>query len=143
MKKNIKYSRAVLLSIIFVMVVLSFAGCSKTQRKNKTITEFETFVNHISKNKSNYNSSEWDIADTTFNQYCRKFDGEYKDVLTDEDYSKINKLKGRYYAYKNVNAAQDFIKEIAKGVNEIKDKAEGFVDGVREALTDSSKSIKP
>ena len=106
---------------LFLAVSCTFLSCSnKNAQKEKDLTLFKNFMNYVETDYSKFTEADWVKADTSYDKFCRKFDGEYHNLLNDAQKDSISNYKGKYegikikyQAEKTYNAAKEIIKDVS------------------------------
>jgi predicted PurR-regulated permease PerM len=105
--------------LAFLFVVVLFASCNGLM-KTSYITEFETFITKLDEKADTNNKADWEKAETTFNKFSEEDFNKYESSLTPEERSKINALKGKYYAIVAKNTTKLIGKEFKDAMEQLK-----------------------
>ena len=112
------------IKIVAIVVMTLFVSCCNT--KKEFITSFEKFISITESNYTDYNSATWDKVNAEFKELSEVEFNKFKGKLTDEEKTKIGKLKGRYYLV----LAKYKALELQRRGKGIYDQIEGFIEGL-------------
>lgn len=103
---------------ILLFFTLIFPSCESYQSRNY-ISNFDHFIDNVEKKSSTYNEKDWQDADTEFKNLDEIEYDKFKNNLTEEQNSKINDLKGKYYALRIKQGIKDFGKNLKNSLEQI------------------------
>lgn len=111
------------MGIMTIIALSLFAGCNTTEFY---IDSLERFVSKTEHDYTEYDMAKWEDVHAEFKKLTGTEYNKYKDKLTDEEKTKIDKLKGRYYSV----IAKYKATELQKMGKSISDQVEGFLEGL-------------
>ena len=114
---------------IMLFFSLTLFSCESYQR-NHYLSNFNHFIDKVENKGISYNEKDWQDADNEFKNLSELEYDKYKKNLTEEQNSKINDLKGKYYALR----IKQGIKELGKG---LKNSLEQLNSAAKEIASDS------
>jgi len=120
-------SFAIAISILFSITLNS---CESYQR-DSYLGDFNHFIDKIEKKGNSFGEKDWQNADIEFKSLSEDEYEKFKNNLTEEQNSKINDLKGKYYALR----IKQGIKEFGKG---LKNSLEQINSAAKELAADST-----
>ncbi len=118
-------------TIIFLLFfTVTLFSCESYQRNNY-VSNFDHFIDNLETKSTTYNDKDWQDADNEFKNLSEIEYDKYKTNLTEDQNSKINDLKGKYYALR----IKQGIKEFGKG---LKNSLEQINSVTKEIASDST-----
>ena len=103
---------------LFFFFSLTLFSCESYQRNNY-VSNFDHFIDKIENKYAAYNDKDWQDADNEFNHLSEIEYDKFKNNLTEEQNSKINDLKGKYYAIRIKQGIKDFGKGLKNSLEQI------------------------
>ena len=103
---------------ILIFLIITFFSCESYQRNNY-VSNFKQFVDKVENKASTYNDKDWQDADNEFKNLSEVEYNKYENDLTEEQNSKINDLKGKYYALRIKQGIKAFGKELKNSLEQI------------------------
>jgi hypothetical protein len=85
-------------TFIICSIILSSLSCKEAIFKGQYISNFESFVEDVRKNSKEYTEADWKASEEKFKFYAETEFEKFKNDLSSEEKSKVNTLKGNYYA---------------------------------------------
>lgn len=114
--------------ILLAILTISLPGYGIIWNKNSYIKEFSSFIAEVKKEYKDYNDKQWEKADKKFDFYSKQKFKQYKDDFTEGDLEIINKLRGKYTAFKLKKESKELLKNIKDGFNQVKGAVEELKD---------------
>jgi hypothetical protein len=87
--------------------------------KSGYITEFNTFISNLEKKSSGYTKEDWSKAEKTFQKLSVNDFKKYEESFTPEERSKVNAMKGKYYALYAKSQINNLGKEFKDAIEQI------------------------
>ncbi len=103
---------------IILFFLLTLFSCESYQR-NHYLSNFNHFIDKVENKGISYNEKDWQDADNEFKNLSELEYDKYKNNLTEEQNSKINDLKGKYYALRIKQGMKEFGKDLKNGLEQI------------------------
>lgn len=104
---------------LFLFVIILGSSCEGVM-KSSYINEFETFITTLDQKADGYAKADWEKAESTFGKLAEEDFKKYESSLTPEERSKVNALKGKYYAIIAKNATKNIGKEFKDAIEQLK-----------------------
>ncbi|MEG2179218.1 MAG: DUF6565 domain-containing protein [Bacteroidales bacterium] len=115
--------------VIALTIILGISSCAVT--KESYLNKFDTFVENVKENSSNYSENEWQKTEEKFSKLAGADYKKFESDLTIQEKLKIAKLIGQYRAIQvktgikylkenledTLNETNDFIEDIKKELN--------------------------
>jgi hypothetical protein len=115
--------------ICFFISVFIFISCAP-QSKESYLKRYDSFIEEVNKNRSQYTNEDWEKKNTEFNQFANEWYKKFKDDLTLQDELKLatNEIKYNYYLFSK--ESPEFFKQLFDNldVNKIKSQIKFYVD---------------
>jgi len=103
---------------ILLFFSLTLFSCESYQR-NHYVSNFNHFIDKVENKASTFNDKDWQDADTEFKNLSELEYDKFKNNLSEEQNSKINDLKGKYYALRIKQGIKEFGKGLKNGLEQI------------------------
>jgi hypothetical protein len=103
--------------LLFISIIIS--SCDGVM-KSSYINEFDSFITNLDQKADSYNKADWEKAETNFTKLAEEDFKKYESSLTPEERSKVNSLKGKYYAIVAKNATKNIGKEFKDALEQLK-----------------------
>jgi hypothetical protein len=116
-------------SIYFLIIVFTFLSCGP-QSKESYLKRYDSFIEEVGKNRSQYTAKDWEKKNEEFNQLSDEWYKKFKDDFTWREELKLTAHKVKYNYYIISKESSSFFKELFGNpdVEKIKSQIKFYVD---------------
>jgi hypothetical protein len=118
-----KTNKQLLLSVLLLLMI----SCTETLTKSTYINSYEEWITQVKSEYNDYKEADWLKADNEFKSYSETQYNHFKQDLTDEELTKVDRLTGEYYGI----LAKTRAKEAKVELKSIMDKAQGVFEELK------------
>ena len=123
-----KMKSILLMSLMSVAMILSFASCNP---KQSALDDFQTFTEDLEQSYSTYTNEQWDNSMSRYNEIIQNLE-LYKQEYSSQEKESIGKLQGRCELIFTKHAIKDGVDSFMNDFYKYK----GILEGVLEGLQD-------
>ena len=116
------------ISKIFMILILGLSVLSCTMTKESYLQKFSSFVENVKEDGADYDKNKWEKTAREFEKLSTVDYQKFKNDMSPEEKLKVAKLIGQYRAAQ----VKWGLKYLENNINEAVDKANGFIEGLKE-----------
>lgn len=114
--------------LFFAFTLSTLFSCKEALFKEQYVSNFESFIEDIRKNQSNFSKEDWKAKEEQFKFFTEVEYNKFKDDLTSEQKAKINSLKGNFYTL----YAKGKAGELGDQLKDLLQQAEGALEEIEK-----------
>lgn len=95
-------------TLLTILILIMLSSCSAPNSKEAYLDDFESFIESVESDYTNYSRLDWSEADEKFDLFSNEWYYKFENDLSIADEISIKGLEARYYIYKAADGTFDF-----------------------------------